>query len=224
MNAKKKTSSDRFKNSIVRNILLMIVLGVALLISTLVFLHIYTRQNNSVFVPQVKGLQLKEAKVLLKSNGLNYVVNDSIYNKDAIPGAIIEQVPAADSSTKEGRKVFLTIYSSNPPKRVIPRLVDYSLRQAEALLTSMGFEQLTIEQTPSEYDDLVEAIVYRGRKLQPQDSIPIGSHLTIVVGSRSLQNLLDIDDVYNSSASEDETTEPKQKNETTSPIVDESFF
>lgn len=224
MNAKRKQSNSNFKNSIIKNILLIITLGVALLVATLVVLHLYTRQNKTVDVPQVKGLQLKEAEVLLKSKGLNFVVNDSIYDKDAIPGAIIEQVPNANSTTKEGRKVMLTIYSNNTPNLAVPGLTDYSLRQAEALLISMGFEQLTIEEVPSEHDDLVDAIKYRGRKLQPEERIPAGSPLTIVVGSKSLQELEDIDSEYNSLNNEAVSSEPKQNNEPSSPIVDESFF
>ena len=159
MNAKKKTSKGRFKDSIIKNILLMITLGVAVLIASLVFLHIYTRQNKSVKVPNLRGKQLSEAMVLLKANGLNYAVIDSLYHKDAIPGAIIEQIPDSNSTTKEGREVFLTIYSNNPQEFEIPQLADFSLRQAEALLVSMGFEQLTIEEVPSEHDQLVQAIV-----------------------------------------------------------------
>lgn len=224
MNAKKKQTNSNLKNSIIKNILLIITLGMALIVATLVLLHIYTRQNKTVDVPQVKGLQLKEAEVILKSRGLNFVVNDSIYDKNAIPGAIIEQVPTANSTTKEGRKVMLSIYSNNPPNLAVPGLTDYSLRQAEALLISMGFEQLTIEQIPSEHDDLVDGIKYRGRRLQPEERIPAGSPLTIVVGSKSLQELEDIDSEYNSLNNETVTTEPKQNNEPSSPIVDESFF
>lgn len=224
MNAKKKQSKSNFKNSIIKNILLIITLSVVLLVATLVLLHIYTRQNKTVDVPQVKGLQLKEAEVLLKSRGLQFVVNDSIYDKNAIPGAIIEQVPTANSTTKEGRKVLLTIYSVNPPNLAVPGLTDYSLRQAEALLLSMGFEQLTIEYIPSEHDDLVDAIKYRGRRLQPEERIPAGSPLTIVVGSTTLRELEDIDSGYNSLNNNTEPTEPIQDNEPSSPIVDESFF
>lgn len=202
----------------------MITLGIALLVATLVLLHIYTRQNKSVEVPQLKGLQLKEAKVLLKSKGLNFMVNDSIYDKDAIPGAIIEQVPTANSTTKEGRIVLLSIYSTNPPELKVPELKDYSLRQVEALLTSMGFTQLTIEEVPSEHDDLVERIEYRGRKLQPEEKIPSGSPLTIIVGNKSLQELEDNDYDYNSSNNETDPAEHKQNNKPNSPIVDESFF
>ncbi len=202
----------------------MIGVGVLLLVGTLVLLHIYTRQNKSVEVPQVKGLQLKEAKVLLKSKNLNFVVIDSLYDRNAIPGAIIEQVPAAKSSTKEGREVFLTIYSSNPPKLSVPGLVDYSLRQAEALLISMGFEQLTIQEVPSEYKGLVKSIEYRGRKLQPEEKIPAGSPLTIIVGSGLQPDSLIIDNEYMPSINEDIHSETRQESETNSPIVDESFF
>ena len=108
---------------------------------------------------------------------------------------------------------MLSIYSNNPPNLAVPGLTDYSLRQAEALLISMGFEQLTIEQIPSEHDDLVDGIKYRGRRLQPEERIPAGSPLTIVVGSKSLQELEDIDSEYNSLNNETVTTEPTQNNE-----------
>ena len=86
MNAKKAPSKNSLKTSISKNILAIVVTGITLVIVTLVLLHIYTRQNKSVDVPQVKGLQLKEASVLLKAQGLNLVVIDSLYNRDAIPG------------------------------------------------------------------------------------------------------------------------------------------
>lgn len=227
MNAKKASKKSPLKNSISKNILLIIVSGIILLMATLVLLHIYTRQNKSVDVPQVKGLQLKEAMILLKSKGLNFVVVDSLYERDAIPGAIIEQVPIAKSRTKSGREVFLTIYSVNPPQLAVPGLVDYSYRQAEALLISMGFEQLTIHQVPSEYKGLVKAIEYRGRKLQPEEKIPAGSPLTIIVGSGLQPDSLNIDRDYMLSPTDEESFESGQKSETgsqKSPIVDESFF
>lgn len=227
MNVKKAPLKDRLGNSIIKNILLIIATGITLLIVTLVLLHTYTRYNKSVDVPQVKGLQLKEAKVLLKSQGLTFVVIDSLYDKNAIPGAIIEQVPIANSRTKSGREVFLTIYSTNPPELAVPGLVDYSHRQAEALLISMGFEQLTIQEVPSEYKGLVKAIEYRGRRLQPEEKIPAGSPLTIIVGSGLQPDSLNINRDYMVSPNEEKPIEPGQKSESgsqKSPVIDESFF
>ncbi len=227
MNAKKAPSKNSLKTSISKNILAIVVTGITLVIVTLVLLHIYTRQNKSVDVPQVKGLQLKEASVLLKAQGLNLVVIDSLYNRDAIPGAIIEQVPIAKSRTKSGREVFLTIYSTKPPELAVPGLIDYSHRQAEALLISMGFEQLTIQEVPSEYKGLVKAVEYRGRKLQPEEKIPSGSPLTLIIGSGLQPDSLNIDSEYMLSPTENTPLEPGQKNGANSqksPVVDESFF
>ena len=80
MNAKKGQSKNRLRNSIFKNILLIIATGVIFLFVTLLLLNLYTRHNRSVDVPQVKGLQLKEATVLLKSEGLRFVVVDSLYS------------------------------------------------------------------------------------------------------------------------------------------------
>lgn len=227
MNAKKKSLKDSFKNSILKNILLIIVSGLVLLMAVLVLLHTYTRQNKSVIVPQLKGLQLKEAEALLKSKNLNFSVVDSLYNRNAIPGAIIEQVPVENSSTKEGREVYLTIYANNPPEIAVPWLVDYSVRQAEALLSSMGFEQLTIEEVPSDYKGLVKSVQYRGRELSPEEKIPAGSPLTIIVGNGLQPDSIETENEQTTPSTEGNLSETREKSNTnsqTTPIVDESFF
>ena len=172
MNAKKPSLKSQLKNSIFKNILLIIASGLIFLFVTMLLLTLYTRSKKSVDVPQVKGLQIKEAKVLLKAQGLKLVVVDSLYDKKATPGAIIEQVPSANSRTKAGREIFLTIYTNNPPEIIVPGLVDYSYRQAVALLTSMGFEQIAIREVPSEYKGLVKAVEFRGRPLQADEKVP----------------------------------------------------
>lgn len=227
MNAKKATKKNRIGNSIIKNILLIIATSIALLIITLVLLSVYTRYNKSVDVPQVRGLQLREAKVLLKSQGLKFAVVDSLYDKDAIPGAIIEQVPSANSRTKSGREVFLTIYSSTPPELAVPGLVDYSYRQAEALLTSMGFEKLTILEVPSEYKGLVKAVEYRGKVLNPEEKIPAGSPLTIIVGSGILSDSLEAERefiVLPSQINNEPANQNRENKSQETKKVDESFF
>lgn len=227
MNAKKVPLKNRLGNSILKNLLLIIASGVIFLFIILLLLNLYTRSNKSVDVPQVKGLQLKEASALLKSEGLKLVVVDSLYSKDAVPGSIIEQVPSANSRTKSGREVFLTIYSTNAPELAIPNLVDYSYRQAEALLTSMGFEQIRIEEVPSEYKGLVKAVEYRGRALQPEEKVPSGAPLTMIVGSGMQSDSLNLNGDYIISPSREMPAKQEQKREPSSQQgarVDESFF
>lgn len=59
-------------------------------------------------VPKLAGLQVEEANAILKSKGLHIEIIDSIYQKDAVPGAIIEQVPEENSKVKKvGLFMFL---------------------------------------------------------------------------------------------------------------------
>lgn len=183
-------------NNIWLNLVAIIVTGVLLIILTLFLLKIYTRHGQDVNVPDVTGLQVNEAAAILKSKGLQYSVVDSIYKKNAIPGAIIEQIPEATSKIKEGRSIFLVIYSQNPQQIAVPGLVDYSSRQAEAMLNSMGFNQVRIQEVPSEYAGLVIAVEYHGRTLRAEEKVPIGSPLTLVVGSGQVIDSLDINKEY----------------------------
>lgn len=222
-----KALSKNLRNSIIKNILLIISTGIILLVLILLMLNFYTRHNESVSVPEVRGLQLREAQVLLKSRGLEFAVIDSIYERNSLPGGIIDQVPKANSKTKAGREIFLTIYSTQAPELSIPELVDYSYRQAEALLTSMGFEQLSIVETPSEYKGLVKGVEFKGRRLRAEEKIPAGSPLTIIVGSGIQPDSLNIDDGFDSIPSENGSEPPvnrSESNTTTSSKVDESFF
>lgn len=230
MNTKQSTKSI-FGNSIIKNLLMIILTAVALLIVTLFFLNVYTRHNANVKVPNLAGLQVEEANAILKSRGLHIEVIDSIYQKDAIPGAIIEQVPEANSNVKEGRAIYVSIYSKMPQQVAVPELVDYSLRQAQALLVSMGFTQLAIEEVSSEYAGLVVSVEYRGRKIEPNEKIPVGSPLKLIVGNGQPVDTLRIDgnDIIPSDhippqepdrGKVENQSVPRQQNNN----IDESFF
>jgi len=86
-------------------------------------------------------------------------------------------------------------YIQKPQQISIPELADYSLRQAEALLSSMGFDQLSIEKVPSQYDGLVIAVEYKGRTLRATKNTG-RAPLTLVVGTTQLSDSLNIDNDY----------------------------
>lgn len=97
------------KNPYVLNLLLAVVVACALVFGTLKWLDSYTRHNEAVVVPDVKGLGLEEAAEFFKNSNLRYNVIDSVFSKDVKPGAIVELVPMAGSKVKEGRIVFVTV-------------------------------------------------------------------------------------------------------------------
>lgn len=188
----KNTVKLIFGNSILKNIILIIITGVVLVLLTLLFLGIYTRHGHNVVVPRLEGLQIEEANTILKAKGLHAEIVDSVYNQDAVPGAILDQTPKADNKVKEGRSIYVTVFSKNPQQIAVPGLVDYSTRQAVALLNSLGFTQLTIEEVASEYSGLVLAVEYHGRALNPDEKIPAGSPLNLIVSSSELADSLGV--------------------------------
>lgn len=192
--SKKKVDTPIFGNSILKNISVMVITGIILVVIVLLLLNLYTRHGQNVVVPRLEGLQIEEANIILKAKGLHAEIVDSVYLRDAVPGAILDQTPKSDNKVKEGRSIYVTVYSKNPQQIAVPGLVDYSTRQAVALLNSLGFTQLSIEEVASEYSGLVMVVEYHGRALLPDEKIPAGSPLNLKVSSSELADSLGVND------------------------------
>ena len=171
------------KNIYVKNILLIFLTGIVLIVFVLFFLNIYTKHDQSVNVPAVKGLQVEEAGGILTSSNLQYEIIDSIFQTGGTPGAIIEQIPKEQSKVKQGRTVFLIIQAKGVQMVPIPELKDYSRRQAEAQLNSLGFDKIIIDEVPSAYAGIVISLSYKGQEIKPNQKIPKGSPLRMTVGA-----------------------------------------
>ena len=171
------------KNIYVKNVLMMIGAFVGLVIIVLFLLNFYTKHNESITVPTVKGLQVQDAAGILESSDLRYEISDSIFQAEGAPGSIIEQIPKEQSKVKKGRTVFLVIKAKGVQLVSVPELKDYSRRQAEAQLASLGYNKVTIQEVPAAYKGLVISISYRGKQLTPNQKIPKGSPLLMTVGA-----------------------------------------
>lgn len=169
-------------NIYVKNILLMAIVFVALVFTALMWLNSYTRHNQSITVPALKGLQVEEAAAILKSSDLNYEVVDSIYEKRGVPGSILEQIPRENSNVKEGRTIYLVVQAKAEQIVSIPDLTDLSQRQAETLLNALGFTSIQVDEVPSQYRGLVISVEYKGVTVTPGLKIPKGAVLRMKVG------------------------------------------
>lgn len=165
------------------HLIFAVVLAGILLICTLKWLEIYTRHNEAVVVPDVKGLSLDKAAGFFKSSGLRYSVMDSVFSKETAPGAIVEITPAAGSKVKEGRIISVTVNAVTAQTGVIPEVTDLSLRQAYALLRARGFENVETKYVDGEYKDLAIGVELNGRTLNKEERIPLNSSLILVVSS-----------------------------------------
>lgn len=171
------------KNPYVINLLLAVFVSCALIYGALKWLDSYTRHNEAVVVPDVKGLEVEDAAVFFKNSNLRYNVIDSVFSKDVKPGAIVELLPSAGSKVKEGRIVFITVNALTSQMATIPEVEDLSFRQAYALLRARGFENIEIEYVPGDFKDLAVAVTLRGRTLQKGEHVPLNSSLVLKVSS-----------------------------------------
>lgn len=179
------------KNPFLINFVLMIVVSCAAVYGTLAWLDVYTRHNQAVVVPDVKGMNLEDAVGYFTSNNLRYNVIDSVFSKDVEPGTIVEVVPSAGSKVKEGRIVFVTINALTSRMAVIPEVADLSFRQAYALLRSQGFSSVEIEYVAGDYKDLAVGVELDGRVLRKGEHVLLAAPLVLKVSSGDPNMVLD---------------------------------
>ncbi len=169
------------------NLIAMMAVVILLLFGVLKWLDVYTRHGEAVVVPDVKGMTVGEAEMLLRNHGLVCVVSDSNYVKNKPAGSILELNPSAGQKVKEGRTIYLTINTLDVPLRLVPDVADNSsVRQAQAKILAAGFK-LSENELISGEKDWVYGVKYKGRQLNMGDKVPVGATLTLVVGDGETQ-------------------------------------
>ena len=125
-------------NWIVRNVLLAIVLVIAFVLLTNVFLSLITQHNREISVPDFTNMTLAEARQVASKAGVKVLMTDSVYVKRLKPGVVYLQTPNPGDHVKRGRRIRVTINTTVPKEVSMPSLVGYSMRQAKAELVRSG--------------------------------------------------------------------------------------
>jgi len=168
---------------IIKRVLLALLIVIVLAWVTLLLLDRYTHHGESVRVPDLQGLFVEEAQSILANYALYPEVIDSVYVKDKPLGTIVEQVPSANSSVKKNRSIYLILNKRQMNMVPFPDVNDISVRQADALLKSLGLSVSGVIYSPSEFKDLVIDVSYMGQSIVPGTRLPEGSRVTLIVGS-----------------------------------------
>ena len=101
-----------------------------ILIFNYLVMPLYINETNTVFTPNLEGLDIYTARSLSKSEGLEAVVVDTIFTNDINPNIVLEQFPAVGKEVKSGRAIKLKITSLNK-KVIVPELLGKTLRASE---------------------------------------------------------------------------------------------
>jgi len=195
------------------NLIAMPVVVIAVIFGVLHWLDDYTHHGQSIIVPNVKGLPLKQAEAEFTKKSLKTVVVDSNFVKGMPAGAVLEQKPSSGAKVKTGRTIYLTINTAEMPKVAIPDIIDNSsYRQAEARLRALGFK-LTAPEIISGEKDWVYAVKYLEKELTNGEKIPREAVLTLIIGD---------DEIKADSLSTDSLIIGTSKG--TDPVIDDSWF
>ena len=95
--------------------LFVLSVNLFLFLAVVFFLKFYTRHDEAIQIPDLKGKTEAEARAILEDLDLEMVLTDSLFVATAVPGSIRDQSPKAGSMVKDGRIVFISIFKRTPP-------------------------------------------------------------------------------------------------------------
>lgn len=184
------------KKSIILNLLMMLLVGISGFVVIVWGLDFYTKHGESVVIPELRGKLLPEGITMLEDADLRYEVVDSIYDKKAVPGSIIEAYPSPGARVKPQRIIFLKVYAMAPPRIPVPHVKDMSARQALALLRGLGFENIKERSVSGEYVGLCQGLTYAdGKPIKVGDMISKETPIVILITGQIQVDSIRLDDL-----------------------------
>ncbi|CEP69437.1 PASTA [Moorella glycerini] len=136
--------------------------------------------SRMVTVPPVVGFTEREARLQLENAGLR-VVGDSlkVYHPSIPAGSVVEQNPPGNTKQPEGTEVRLIVSKGPEPQLVpAPRLIGYSLAEAQQQLAAAKLQQgtLTYQRSEEQFPGIVI-----DQDPRPGSSVLQGSAINLVV-------------------------------------------
>lgn len=174
---------EKLKDLLIHVLLIMGLFFSLLLIFFYGYLPSATNHGETITVPKLEGMSLKELETFLASKNLNYEINDSTYRAGVKPLTVLNQHPAPGSKVKKNRRIYVTIAALTPPNVKMPKLVDNSLRSAEMVLKGYDLVLDSIHYTPSPYPNLVLRQLVNKKEIAAGTLIPKGTKVTLIVGN-----------------------------------------
>jgi beta-lactam-binding protein with PASTA domain len=186
-----------------RTLALMIVASVLIMVLTVMSLNLFTRHGQAFIVPDLTDLRMEQLHPLHEQYGFNFVIIDSIFDPARSPGTVLRHDPVPGATVKRGRKFYITLASSTPDMVGVPNLVDLSLRQATALLQSVGLRLGNVTYQPGYFQNAVIDQRYRGFEILPGERLQKGSRIDLIVSGSEQSN--ERDQAEGANANEDNT-------------------
>ena len=130
------------------NLAIVLVLALPAVVGLYYWLDHYTDHDITVATPDFTGVPIKEISQFADTTEVQYEIIDSLYSDELPKGTVADQEPKPGYQVKRGRKIYLTVNAVLPKQVVVPNVRNLSLRQAKALLESVGLKLGDLEYRP----------------------------------------------------------------------------
>jgi beta-lactam-binding protein with PASTA domain len=177
------------------NLLLAIILFILIVVLFFNSLDWITHHNEIIKVPSVVGKNINDATQLLKSEGFDVQVQDSVYIDTVAKSSIVRQSPEADAVVKKNRTIYLTINRTVAPMVDMPDLRGFSFQSAEMYLRSVGLKLGDTSYRPDIARNSVLEQRFNNQTLLPGTKIHMGSTINLVLGDGIGNALMDVPDL-----------------------------
>jgi len=178
------------------NLLAVVVIAVVLLLTFIVLLRSFTRHNETVKVPSVKGMDIEAATRTLKTSGLDVSVEDSAYRDNLPKLSIVWQSPDAGDEVKKGRTVYLTINRAIPPMIELPNLIGLQFKFAQSSLEGYGLKMGDTSYKPDFARNTVLDMLVGGQSAKAGAKIPMGTEVSLVLGEGIAETQIQVPDLF----------------------------
>ena len=171
-----------FTKLFLKNLLIAFGIGFFLLISSLIWLRIFTHHGQALTVPDLTGLSLDEVDIVTKSKKIRYNVMDSVFFKELPRGTVVKQNPRQGMKVKVNRTIYLSMNAMNPEKVTMPTVTGVSLRQVRAILETYGLSLGKISYKPDIAVNNVLQQKLNDTVVQSGSMVIKGSSIDLVLG------------------------------------------
>lgn len=167
------------------NLLAAAALALLIIFILLKMLGWITKHDSYLKVPAVLGKKTTEAVKMLKENGFQVEIVDSVYTDTAKAGIVLKQLPDPDATVKINRTVFITVNRQIPPMIDMPKLEGQSLGFALDILERNHLKLGDTIFKPDFQAGYVLEQQYNGVHIPEKAKVRWGSSITLVVGKVS---------------------------------------
>ena len=171
-------------NSIIKHLFASIIMILIIFYIVFTSVKIYTKHNRYIEVPDLTGITLDNVSKILKKKKLkSEVLDSSKYFSDIPVSSILSQIPDAGEFVKKNRKIYLNVNPSDYQKVSIPNIIQITKRNAESILSALGFEVSGFDYIDNIGKDMVLEIKYNGENINVGDAVSRGSKLELILGN-----------------------------------------